>query len=398
MAKRIVHRVRCRKQGNPQVWADVKVVDAFTIALPDGKEGVVAVRGKNVCIVDKTGGKLGKGDPRECALLSHIELASSADDPSQKLYVEVLDGLSFATHKRAHLDRPGLDIERGGGLTKASIFDGDFTLYLSGERSGRYVVDKTGLHAGSGSGEGSTRIEHINLVTEKGNTDAKTDGITAAGDLIPPRTMAWLATAKTDGITFHITGGSDILLCTTGGGKDGELDVTKMTTDPLTGEPCPPDNTDPNIYVAFPVAGDDPNAAVPTVGCNVHIPSITNGKSTATRPIDQGPLWWIERISQTFRPWFWYADVQEPKAFSFFGAPPENVQNPWAWRGFVLWNNFPVIWILSENRPIHPMGIFGSPTLDLCAEIGDWDAPCRAHRARPYNSNLVPSARSGCCR
>jgi hypothetical protein len=78
-----------------------------------------------------------------------------------------------------------------------------------------------------------------------------------------------------------------------------------------------------------------------------------------------GALWYIKKISPGFRPWFWYCDIQTPLAFSYFGNPGR--LGSWGWRGFILWNNYPVIWILSENAAPVPMGEFGSPTLDLCA-------------------------------
>jgi hypothetical protein len=144
-----------------------------------------------------------------------------------------------------------------------------------------------------------------------------------------------------------------------------DIDTTKYVTDPFTGEPhSPPDNKDQNIYAFFP-SGEQESA-----GASLHIPtSKTTGKSG---PVNQGILWWIRKINPSFQPWYWFATVQEYEAFSYFGSPPDSTPTKWGYRGFQYFNFFPVIWILSVNNPLRPMGSFGSPSLDACARAGDW--------------------------
>lgn len=384
MPTRVVHRVRCRKKDNKQVWADVKVVDAVTVLEPGGQEKLLWIKASdaNPCIIDKTKAapSFEKGTPDQCTRLSHMELVVGQDDPTQKMYVEVLDALVFAPPPNHNVDEAEggareMQPERHG-LPKAATFGKNlYGLFLAEKDAIKFVVDKVGLDLDSGSSDKCSRAAHVNLVTEKGNTDEKT----AEATEIPPTKQSWVATVKPDAINFKVPGGGNVCLVLPRGLQE-EIDSTEMTTDPDTGDPCPPDNKDPNVYVSFPQDNTgDPNA--PVVGCNLKIPKMASGN----KGIDQGPLWWIERISSPFQPWFWFAKVQSPQAFSFFGAPGR--LGSWAYRGFVLWNNYPVIWILSANLPLIPMGSFGSPSLDLCARIGNWDF---AFPPVPWGPAFVP--------
>lgn len=369
MPTRVVHRVRCRKKGDSQTWADVKVVDAFTVLAPGGKSMLLWTHAKDAVpvITDKTGDNNGVQNENPTRV-SHMERVHGEDDPNQKFDIEVLDACAFQPPHVGSGDqaRELEDAEKRAGLSKAATFGhGPFAIFLPDKDSIKFTVDKTGLGLGSGSGGEASRSGHVNLVTEKGNTDKKTDGLQDAGDSVPPHILDWCATIKTDAINFKAPAGANILLYMPISDQD-EKDSTKEVDDPDTGEKVPPDNTDPNKYVCFP---DDSAAGGKSTGLNVGIP--IHDASGEKKPISQGPLWWIERISPSFRPWFWYADVNTPLAFSFFGAPGR--LGSWAWRGFVLWNNYPVIWILSANNAIVPMGDFGSESLELCAEKGDWD-------------------------
>lgn len=375
MATRVVHRVRCRKKGNSRIWADVKVVDAFSIVAPGGKEMLIWTRAKDAkpCIVDKTKGGNGKGDPSSCTRISHMEIVEDPADSKQKMYIEKLDGIAFAPPTFHPADTTGpLDNQevRNGLPDPATFGKGPYAITCPESQASKLIVDKTGLGLGKDNAQAS-RAMHVSLVTEKGNTDDKTDGIKDQGDSVPPKKMAWCAVVKVDGINVKVPNGNITMLINKG--IQSEIDSTKMTTDPDTHEPCPPDNTDPNVYVDFPTPDTDGDS----IGASVKIP--------AKGPIDMGPLWWIERISPTFRPWFWYANVNEPQAFSFFGSPGS--LGSWPWRGFILWNNYPVIWILSRNNPLSPMGKFGSHSLNSCALAGNWDS---SYPPTPSNTFLAP--------
>lgn len=354
MASRVVHRVRCRKKNDGRIWADVKVVDAFTVVGPNGREFLITAKAKDAdpCIIDKTGGNNGKGLPTDCSRLSHMEAVSADGDSKQAMYVEKLDAISLLAPVLHTPDGTGAvndEVDPRGGLSEAGMYDGAYTIFWPDGKATKFIVDKTGLNLGEGSGATASRSGHISLVTEKGNTDDKTDGVGTDADSVPPKKFGWLAAVKTDAINCIVPGGDNVTMLIQAANQT-ELDTTVGTTDPFTHEPCPPDNKDPNIYVAFP---EDANGA------------------SVKKKIDQGPLWWIERISPTFRPWFWFATFNVPQAFSFFGSPGD--LGSWPWRGFVLWNFFPVIWILSRNNGLQPMGTFGSSSLELCAEKGNWD-------------------------
>lgn len=387
MVTRVVHRVRCRKKDNKQVWADVKVVDGFTVQTPgpSGTPMMLWTRAKDAqpFIIDHTGDGNGKGSAQSANRVSHMEQYAATDDPRQKMDVEILDACSFMPPTIGDADGAGYqdDVTPRHGLPRPATFGrGPFALLIPEKEAVKYTVDNVGLGLDEGSKDKASRSGHVNLVTEKGNTDDKNAGLES--DSIPPTKQSWVATVIPDGINFRVPGGDITILIPKG--KQEEDDTTKMTTDPDTGEPCPPDNTDPNIYVYFPTAD---NPGFPSTGTNLKIPKGPDGNQ---KPINQGPLWWIEKISPSFRPWFWFAKVQAPKAFSFFGSPGR--LGNWAWRGFVLWNNYPVIWILSRNNAIVPMGTFGSGSLDLCARIGSWDF---AFPPVPSRSFLAPGRPDG---
>src|SRR5579864_4503317 len=98
MPTRVVHRVRCRKPDDGQIWADVKVVDAVTIVAPGGQEMLFWVRAKDAIpfIVDNTGDGNGKGSaPASSTRISHMERIHGEDDPNQKFDIEVLDAMAF---------------------------------------------------------------------------------------------------------------------------------------------------------------------------------------------------------------------------------------------------------------------------------------------------------------
>lgn len=383
MGTRVVHRVRVRKKTDSQTWVDIKVVDAITVLAPGGKAMLLWTRAKDAVplIIDKTGDDNGVNNSNPTRV-SHMERVHGEDDPQQMFDIEVLDAVAFQPPHQPPGNNSGSQTDEQApkhGLAIAATFGrGPFAVIMPPKDAIMYTVDKTGLELGAGSPNSASRSGHINIATEKGNTDKKTDGIEDAGDSIPPKKITWCATLKTDAINFKAPHGANICLLI-GKNDQDEIDITKEVDDPDTGDKCPPDNTDPNKYICFP--DDSKNGTDKSTGLNVGIPiNKTTGKK---EPINQGPLWWIDRVSPAFRPWFWFAEVQTPLAFSYFGSPGR--LGSWAWRGFVLWNNYPVIWILSANNAIVPMGTFGSPTLELCATDGDWD----------YSFHPVPSGTFG---
>jgi hypothetical protein len=378
MTTRVVHSVRCRNPNNKQIWVDVEVLDAVVV-YDAGTQTEKLLLTSNIvtpCIIDKTGagnGKGGDGSQPGYTRLSHMVHVTSPTDSTQSFYVEVLDALNLQPPYNDDPSGPPAsepeNYENAGGQADSGQYGGpDICLIQPSSQQTTLVVDNIGLGLQSTQPlTEATRAAHAVCVTSDGNTDDKTTDPT---DTIPPQKHPWVGTIRTDGVNFQLPGGNNICVLVPDQDADRD-DQTRYTMDPDTGEMnVPPDNTDPNIYIGYPETGSN--------GVNVHIPKEMPGG------ISQGILWWIKRIRSPPNPWYWYCLEQDYLAFSFFGSPPESASPKWGYRGFQLFNFFPVIWILSENNPLHPMGSFGSPSLVVCAEEGDW-----------LTSGSIPSANFG---
>lgn len=372
MPTRVTHQVRCRSKTNPTVFADVEVLDAVSFLTPDGvavefliTQNVTGVS-LNPCIIDNTGGGNGKGVASQCSRLSHMERFTGGTDPTQIMDCEILDGWALQPPMDVSGDGPDATNDQqtpGGEVDAGDTQAAQHAYFAPLSKAITYVVDHTGLNLGSGSSSGASRAGHINLVTNGGNTDDKTEFSDGVTDSVPPQAHQWLATIKIDAISFSMPDGNTKALIIPFGEQDTD-DRTIYTTDPYTGDThAPPDNTDENVYVSFPSQSSGAN-----LGAHP-----TSAQSGLSGPINQGIFWWIKKISGLPDPWFWYATVQSPVAWSFFGVPPIIASPSWSYRGFQLLNDFPVIWILSVNNPLQSLGSFGSPSLELCAEEGNWD-------------------------
>jgi hypothetical protein len=200
-------------------------------------------------------------------------------------------------------------------------------------------------------------------------------------------------------IGFKAPNGNVILLEAPQGGQD-VLDLTQYHTDPYNPDDtmAPPDNNDPNVYVYFPDPSKNKENGKPqpdSNGLNFQSPTYTDATFPAnTGPINQGILWWISKISAPPPPWFWYMKSFELLAFSFFGGSGGSIGNlHWGYRGFQLLNYYPVIWILSENNPLQPMGSAGAESLEDAALNGyqEFQAEDYADAFRNWNGIGIPN-------
>ncbi len=369
MATRSTHTVRCRSKTNPTLFVDVTVLDAVVIIRPDGTLLLISITpsltGVNrvPCTIDNTGDGNAVGEPSFCSRLSHMEQFISSIDPSQVVDLEILDGFCLQPPNIGDTQDtiPEVNDESNkGGYLDSGHFWGSQTAFITQSSKAKpNIVDTTGLGLAVPGGSTATRGCHINLVTDKGNTDDKT----AQANGVPPVGQPFMATIRTDAISFGTTNVNNILLSIPPS-KVVEIDTTKYVTDPYTGEEnAPPDNTDPNIYAFFP-----PNSAGASLGVDP-----VSQQTGVVGPPSMGMFWWIKKISAAPQPWYWYAPPQTYLAFSAFfldGASPCCRQ--YGYRGFQLLNFFPVDYGLGANFPLRPMGSFGSPSLDLCAREGNW--------------------------
>jgi hypothetical protein len=394
---RVIHRVRCRSTANPQIWADVTILDNVILTMPNGRQygyflGAGNTANNAACapnIADMTGDGSGQALNSIAATtrISHMEQISAVD-PTQVADFEILDhfnvqlpieGTPFSFDAGE-----GIGNENEMGFADSGQFGGPpKSLFMSNAAAiaNMAIGDPTGLGLGKPYIPGtSTRTGHINIVTNNGNTDELTSGITVNGGNIQPEGTPYLVTVKTDQITFLGPNGNVILLSVPPGGN-GDTDLTVYGTDPYNPDDtaAPPDNPDPNVYVNFPdpsknlVGGANSGQPQPSSnGINMQSPPYTNQQTSSnTGPISQGILWWISKISAPPPPWFWYMKAFELLAFSFFGGSGGSIGDlHWGYRGFQLLNYYPVIWILSENNPLQPMGSAGAGSLEDAALNG----------------------------
>lgn len=153
-------------------------------------------------------------------------------------------------------------------------------------------------------------------------------------------------------------------------------DLTHYVTDPHNPSgplvPPPPDpKVDLNIYVYWPGIGNEVGGAAPTgtpTGGPFLGPATAAPSTDGYNGIDTGPIWWIRQLGTNVNVWYWYiSPVQQPLAWSGFGDPPEGTPVKWGYRGNTLLPYFSVIWDLSVNYPLVPMGTYGAPDIATAA-------------------------------
>ena len=364
---RVQYAVRCRSKYDPTLFVDMWVLAAVCVSTPNAGAIMYVTAGfaANPYIADNTGGGNGTGNATDCTRVSHMVRFTGATDPSQILDLEFLDGFTILQTNYAGQ----------GGATDTNVANNyaDDQGWADSGRDGLNVAhgifcpvngascnigDKFNTGLAQSSNDQNTRACHVNIVTSDGNTD---DHTTKPYPLnpFPPVGVPWLASIKTD--IFTVIGPSNNFLMygwaasQAISGNPGISDITKYVTDQydpaaVTDKVAPPDNKDKNVYASFPQ-----NSTGANLGAN---PTCTHGGQN-NQNINQGPLWWMKRISPVFQPWFWYCPAQTPLAIGFY-AGGGSIGPRWSLRGFQLLNYYPVIWILAENNPQQPMGDFGA--------------------------------------
>jgi hypothetical protein len=237
---RRTHVVRC-KNSDGSAFIDVEVLDAVSFRTTQNKEVVLSLKNDKAVpfINDDTGdgNAVKNSNPTR---LSHMKRVTNPNDPTQFFDVEVLDVISFRDANGGEwiLDMP---------TDKVNVFD---------------TTDDSGSTS-------STRRTH----TEK-----------ISANLLDPKPTSYLSVQRCDMIAFRSVNGRELVIkCPS---NDDPLSsspraktfITPQGYDPTNPNgPTPPDNKDPNTYVAFPKG--------------------SAGALTGDAKIAQGPLWWIRNIS-----------------------------------------------------------------------------------------------------
>jgi hypothetical protein len=243
MTTRRVHVVRI-KDASGNNFVDVKVLDAIAFRGPSGAESLLDCSATNVSpyIKDTTGDGNGKGDPSDCTRVSHMKRLTNPNDSTQFIDVEILDAASF----------------RGPNGAEMLLFmpDADAT---------ELVVDNTGNGLDNDSGADATRALHVVRITQDTDDNPHTTVNDASDD-------QFLLVKRLDAVAFRGPNGAENLLyAPASDGDDNEDDTTTYN-----GDGSPPDNTDPNVYAAWPTLT---SSSGPWLG--------------AGAPVSQGLLWWI---------------------------------------------------------------------------------------------------------
>lgn len=243
---RRTHIVRCYPDNDApgNTYIDVEVLDAIAFRNENNDEMILDMKASQAApyIVDDTGGDH-KKTPDKGTRRSHMKRLKG--DNGAMLDVEVIDCIA-------------LDDENGG----AWILD------MSGTADDPGIFDTT-----DGGGDNkATRRTHTEIVTSPFG-GKKSDG-------------SYLSVVRCDNIAFRtILGRETVISCPSfddGKGKRAETFTTPEGYDPSNEDgPKPPTNSDGGVYVAF-VKNDDGTYAVPTIG---------------DTKIQQGPLWWIRKVS-----------------------------------------------------------------------------------------------------
>jgi hypothetical protein len=219
-------------------FADVEVLDAVSFSFTNGKQMILNCPAKkaNPYIVDDTGQNLGKS-PASGTRRSHVKKYTGSN--GSILYAEVLDAIAF-------------NDENGGEW----ILD----------TSSPTVFDKT-----DGSGDASS--------TRRGHDEK----VPKPKDASKPAKNSYVNVQRCDMVAFRSVLGHEMIVkmpsADDGTGPRADTFISNVPdyapSNDATQTP-PPENTDPNFYIAF-----DPKGATPFMD---------------DTKIQQGPLWWIRNM------------------------------------------------------------------------------------------------------
>lgn len=383
---RTTHTVRVYSPD--KLWyADVEVLDAISFTLPNGFEICYKIAKPGISdpnITDNTGDGNGKPGSATSSRASHMQRVTSTTNSTAFLDVEVCDAFTLIGPNNAQF------------VIKCPTNPSD-----PASPSVPAVVDNTDSGLAVVASSQSTRAQHAAKLTRQLGGDPAQQVETDYTLTLLTDAIAFNGPEQSEGMPWQVQtdfgGPADVAeffdfqsgiwyeqhvlkfpnLDTLVNGalspSANTNDTTQYTTDSQTGQPAPPNNTDPNVYVYFPTPGGNVGAATnmqsPFLGATPYTASLGSLGDTRQIPaIDQGPIWWIRQIGSAIHYWYWFiSPVQQPLCYSFFGSPPAGANPKWGYRGFTLLPDFPVSWILSENYPLVPLGTYGAPDLQTAA-------------------------------
>lgn len=298
MPTRSTHKVRIKNPHDKTIYVDVEVIDLVVLVKAKGtvydytgnqgntEEYIIDVTAKtnsHPLVIDNTGDGANIEDPpntdpktqteytRSCHMVRH----QSATDSTQMLDIEVLDAISFVLPNKAEM-----------------------SLMMPPPGIRETVVDNTGNGLTVDSSFDTTRSTHIQEIQQLTDGTVSDTDAPYTGRLADPIPNKFLLNKKVDAISFTGPNKGEWLMFIPQS-TINDIDTTRYVTDPETGKPIPPDNTDPDPYVRWPKdskgpwLGKDPSAV-----------------------LNPGPLWWVCGSSAPSGPWYWWIPVQQPYEWS----------------------------------------------------------------------------------
>jgi hypothetical protein len=297
-------------------YVDVEVLDAISLVLPNGFEIAYAINAAATpncvpAIIDNTGdgNDIAPGDKNTS--ISAMQQFIGDTDPTQIMDVQVCLAVTMTgPDGTAHVLNcpPSNSSDIGGPETTANP----------------RIIDDTDSGLAQDPGSEATRLQHVakilaqddpqtypppdypsadNQTDDKFLVELITDAIAFDGP-VGPIGMPSLNSEHPDRLELDQIDKTSIPIwgeqfCMSFVNPDivlnGALspaaeckDTTQYVTDPQTGYQVPPDNTDPNVYVYFPV-----DSQGPFVGLG------KDGTGKVGTGIDMGPIWWITQAVES---------------------------------------------------------------------------------------------------
>jgi hypothetical protein len=273
MGTRYVHVVRCKNPNNDQEYFDVQVTDKFCMTGFSGYQDILDFTAKKATptIIDNTPEGNGVDSGSRATRQSHMVRITNPKDSTQFFDLEVLDKSCYTGYS-GYQDL--LDLRSA----KASVFVTDVSGANIDQSS--FVSAEEALGQGKNQSSRLAKVDEVDMNVIKypiDNNSVSSDPNTTTSNFISVEDLQKICFTGYSGyqdifdIEKHF---QDI------------VDTTQYDTD-ANGNSVPPDNKDPNIYVAF--AKD------------------ASGITTGNALISQGPLWKIINFSDN--PWLFFLPI-----------------------------------------------------------------------------------------
>jgi hypothetical protein len=279
MASIFIHYVRCRSPNNPELFIDVRVIDAISFTKSNGDEQVLLSPAKNASptIVDQTAGNNGVTGANPTRV-SHMTLVqgqndgpNGQDNSGNSFYIEVLDGVSF--------------YERNGDEYVLLMPTSVETAIVANPNNLTYVAPNDNVVTGGGGSRGG-------ILTRVDDGSSNSPSTQYQIGINPNATENYLTVYQPVAFSFYARNGDaenyvlDLAATIANGGVIDstvwEYDASGNQIPPgnrfdQQGNPVPVPPGDPDIYVAF--------------------NSDSGGIITGNVMVNQGLLWQIVKIS-----------------------------------------------------------------------------------------------------